>query len=51
MAPGENGGEDMIIIACTDDNQGMLFNHRRQSQDRVQRQRMLQRTGGAKLWP
>ena len=25
MAPGENGGEDMIIIACTDDNQGMLF--------------------------
>ena len=36
MAPGENGGEDMIIIACTDDNQGMLFNHRRQSQDRVQ---------------
>lgn len=50
MAPGENGGEDMIIIACTDDNQGMLFNHRRQSQDRVQRQRMLQRTGGAKLW-
>ena len=28
----------------------MLFNHRRQSQDRVQRQRMLQRTGGAKLW-
>ena len=50
MAPGENGGEDMIIIACTDDNQGMLCNHRRQSQDRVQRQRMLQRTGGAKLW-
>ena len=50
MAPGENGGEDMIIIACTDDNQGMLFNHLRQSQDRVQRQRMLQRTGGAKLW-
>ena len=50
MAPGENGGEDMIIIACTDDNQGMLFNHRRQSQDRGQRQRMLQRTGGAKLW-
>ena len=40
----------MIVIACTDDNQGMLFNHRRQSQDRVQRQRMLERIGGEKLW-
>ena len=50
MDPGENGGEDMIIIACTDDNQGMLFNHRRQSQDRVQRQRMLEQTGEKKLW-
>lgn len=40
----------MIIIACTDDNQGMLFNHRRQSQDRVQRQRMLEQTGERKLW-
>ncbi len=40
----------MIVIACTDDNQGMLFNHRRQSQDRVQRQRMLERIGEEKLW-
>ena len=43
------GERDMIIIACTDDNQGMLFNHRRQSMDRVQRQRMLQRTRWGKV--
>lgn len=40
----------MIIFACMDDNQGMLFNHRRQSQDRVQRRRMLERIGEKKLW-
>ena len=40
----------MIIIACTDDNQGMGFNHRRQSQDRIQRQRMLSVTGNGKIW-
>ena len=27
----------MIVIACLDDNGGMMFNHRRQSQDRVLR--------------
>ena len=26
----------MILIVCVDDNKGMMFNHRRQSQDRVQ---------------
>lgn len=31
----------MNIIVCVDDNNGMLFNHRRQSQDRVLRQRVL----------
>ena len=25
----------MIVIACLDDNGGMMFNHRRQSQDRM----------------
>ena len=25
----------MILIVCIDDNKGMMFNHRRQSQDRV----------------
>lgn len=27
----------MIVIACLDDNGGMMFNHRRQSQDRMLR--------------
>jgi len=40
----------MIIIACVDDNMGMMFNHRRQSQDRVLRERILDATKGGKLW-
>ncbi len=24
----------MVVIACLDDNQGMMFNHRRQSRER-----------------
>ena len=40
----------MIIIACIDDNMGMMFNHRRQSQDRVLRERVLAATKGNKLW-
>ena len=40
----------MILIACVDDNMGMAFNHRRQSQDRILRQRLLERVGAAKLW-
>lgn len=40
----------MIIIACVDDNMGMMFNHRRQSQDRVLRERVLAVTKGYKLW-
>lgn len=40
----------MILIACVDDNLGMAFNRRRQSQDRVLRERMLERVGGAPLW-
>ena len=40
----------MIIIACVDDNMGMMFNHRRQSQDRVLRERVLEATNGNKLW-
>ena len=31
----------MIIMVCVDDNNGMMFNKRRQSQDRVLRQRMF----------
>lgn len=40
----------MILIACLDDAGGMMFNQRRQSQDRVLRQHILEETAGAKLW-
>lgn len=40
----------MKIIACVDDNMGIMFNHRRQSQDRVLRERVLEITKGKKLW-
>ncbi|SMC61990.1 ribonuclease Z [Papillibacter cinnamivorans] len=40
----------MIIIACVDDDMGMMFNHRRQSQDRILRERILEVTKGSKLW-
>ena len=40
----------MRIIACVDDNMGMMFNHRRQSQDLVLRERVLAVTKGNKLW-
>ena len=40
----------MIVICVIDDHGGMLFNHRRQSQDRILRARILQRTKGKKLW-
>ena len=40
----------MILIVCVDDNMGMAFNHRRQSQDRLLRRRLLERVGASKLW-
>lgn len=40
----------MILIACVDDKLGMLFNRRRQSQDRILRERILQLTDGKTLW-
>ena len=40
----------MIVIACVDKKGGMLFNRRRQSQDRVLRSRILDRTKGTMLW-
>ena len=39
----------MNIIVCLDDKNGMMFNKRRQSQDRVLRQRMLELAGEKKL--
>lgn len=40
----------MILLAAVDDNMGLMFNHRRQSRDRLLRQRILQLCGGAPLW-
>lgn len=40
----------MIIIAAVDDRNGMTFNHRRQSQDRVLREKILALTAGKRLW-
>lgn len=40
----------MILITAVDDSGGLLFNHRRQSQDRLLRARILAFTGNAPLW-
>ena len=40
----------MNIIVCVDDNYGMMFNKRRQSQDRVLRERILALSTKSRLW-
>lgn len=40
----------MNLIVCLDQRNGMLFGGRRQSMDRLLRQRMLQFVGDGKLW-
>ncbi len=40
----------MILIVCVDDNMGMLFNERRQSQDSALRSRIIEITANSKLW-
>ena len=40
----------MIIALCIDDNLGMMFNKRRQSQDRVLRENLLAEAEGRTLW-
>lgn len=40
----------MILAFCVDDNGGMLFNRRRQSQDRVLREDLLREAEGKILW-
>lgn len=40
----------MIVIACLDDNDGMMFNGRRQSQDRYLRARIVEMVSDARLW-
>ena len=40
----------MIVLTCLDDKDGMMFNHRRQSQDRILREDILRTAGEKKLW-
>lgn len=40
----------MIVIAIVDNNLGMMYNRRRQSQDRILREKILDLTTGSKLW-
>ncbi|MCQ2385757.1 MAG: ribonuclease Z [Clostridia bacterium] len=40
----------MILIVAVDDLGGVAFNHRRQSKDRVLRERVLALCRGTKLW-
>ena len=40
----------MILIVCVDDSMGMMFSGRRQSQDRILRERILMMSSGKKLW-
>lgn len=40
----------MITISCVDDKNGMMFNRRRQSQDRVVREHIIQMAGNPTIW-
>ena len=40
----------MIVIVCTEDRGGMLFNNRRVSKDRMVIQKILELSEGKKLW-
>ena len=40
----------MNVIICLDQNNGMLFNNRRQSGDRIVRKNILEYINGAKLY-
>lgn len=40
----------MKVAVCLDDHQGMMFNHRRQSQDQILRKRLLSLVRRGKLW-
>lgn len=40
----------MNVFVCVDDNMGTMFNHRRQSQDRMLRSHLIRETSGSKLW-
>ncbi len=44
------GGLVLKIIVCVDKKNGMLFNSRRQSQDNLLRERILELSKSSKLW-
>lgn len=39
----------LTLIACVDERMGMMFNRRRQSKDRLMRERLLSRLAGKRL--
>lgn len=41
---------DMIIVVCIDDQGGMVFHHRRQSQDKLLRLDLLKQADGKPVW-
>ncbi len=43
-------GKGITILVAVDDNMGMMFNQRRQSMDRILRQKILKLTQGHRLW-
>ena len=40
----------MVVYITLDNDNGMMFNNRRQSQDQVMRENMLKHCNGARLW-
>lgn len=40
----------MILIICIDDNGGMMFNKRRQSQDKILTKKITELAAGRKIW-
>lgn len=46
----QEGELEMIVIVCTEDRGGMLFNNRRVSKDRTVIQKILELSEGKKLW-
>lgn len=40
----------MIVAVCIDDKNGMMFNKRRQSQDRIQRRHLRELADGRVIW-
>lgn len=40
----------MIAIVCVDDNNGMIFNNRRQSRDKTLNERIIEMADGQPIW-